>query len=72
MTMSRRQALTFAAAAALAACKRHQLTTATHGHAMDTHRLDHGFPVLAQRAAPGVFALGVMDLQTAATWYWNT
>jgi beta-lactamase class A len=72
MTMSRRQALTFAGAAALAACQRHQLSTPTHGQAMDTHRLDHGFPILAQRAAPGAFALGVMDLQTASTWYWNT
>jgi len=72
MLISRRQALTFAGAAALAACQRHQLTTPTHGGSMDTHRLDHGFPTLVQRAAPGVFALGVMDLQTAATWYWNT
>jgi len=69
---SRRQALTLAGAAALAACQRRQLTNATHGHAMDTHRLDHGFPTLAQRAEPGAFALGVMDLQTTATWYWNT
>jgi beta-lactamase class A len=70
--MSRRQALTFAGAAALGACGRHPLTSPTRGGAMDTHRLDHGFPILAQRAAPGVFALGVMDLQTTATWYWNT
>jgi len=72
MPMSRRQALTFAGAAGLAACQRHQLSTTTHGREMDTHRLDHDFPTLAQRAAPGAFAMGVMDLQTTATWYWNT
>ena len=72
MPMSRRQALTFAGAATLAACQRHQLSTTSRGGPMDTHRLDHGFPALVRRAAPGVFALGVMDLQTTATWYWNT
>jgi beta-lactamase class A len=72
MPINRRQALSLAGAAGLAACQRHQLSTASRGGPMDTHRLDHGFPILAQRAAPGVFALGVMDLQTTATWYWNT
>jgi beta-lactamase class A len=70
--MSRRQALTFAAAAGLAACRRHALSTETRGGPMDTHRLDHDFPALAERARPGVFAMGVMDLQTTSTWYWNT
>jgi beta-lactamase class A len=72
MPIDRRQALAFASAAALAACGRHKLTDAPNTKAMDTHRLDHDFPAIAQRAAPGAFAMGVMDLQTTATWYWNT
>ena len=39
---------------------------------MDTKRLDAGFPALADRARPGAFAMGVMNLATTATWYWNT
>jgi beta-lactamase class A len=72
MPNSRRQLLALTGAAALAACGPHRLTTATKDRAMDTHRLDHEFPPLAARAAPGVFSLGVMDLQGAAAWYWNT
>ena len=71
MTLSRRGALGLTASAVLAACQR-KLTTATKGGPMDTHRLDTGFPALAERARPGVFALGVMNLATTATWYWNT
>jgi beta-lactamase class A len=72
MPIDRRRALAFAGAAALAACSRHKLSNAPNAKAMDTHRLDHDFPALARRAAPGAFALGVMDLQTTAAWYWNT
>jgi len=63
--------MTLAASAALAACQR-KLTTPTKGGPMDTRRLDAEFPTLAQRARPAAFALGVMNLGTTATWYWNT
>lgn len=73
MPLSRRQTLALAAAAALAACRKRQLTTPTpHGAEMDTHVLDGGFPALARRASPGAFAMGVMDLATTKAWYWNT
>lgn len=72
MPIDRRRALAFAGAAALAACSRHKLSNAPNTKPMDTHRLDREFPALAQRAAPGAFALGVMDLQTTAAWFWNT
>jgi beta-lactamase class A len=71
VTLSRRGALGLTVSAVLAACQR-KLTTAATGGPMDTHRLDAGFPALAERARPGVFALGVMNLATTATWYWNT
>jgi len=71
VTFSRRRAFALAASAALAACQRKLTTTAKAGP-IDARRLDAGFPDLAQRALPGVFALGVMNLATTATWYWNT
>jgi beta-lactamase class A len=71
MSVSRRQAFALAASAALAACQRKLTTTVTVGP-MDIKRIDSGFPPLAQRARPGAFALGVMNLATTATWYWNT
>ncbi len=71
MTFSRRRALALAASAALAACQR-KLSTPVNTGPMNTKRLDAEFPALAQRARPGGFALGVMNLATTATWYWNT
>ena len=71
MTFSRRQTIAIAASAALAACQRKLSTTAKAGP-MDTKRLDAGFPALADRARPGAFAIGVMNLASTATWYWNT
>jgi len=71
MTFSRRGALALAASAALAACQP-KLTTPAKAGPMDTRKLDAEFPALAQRARPGAFALGVMNLATTATWYWNT
>jgi beta-lactamase class A len=72
MTTSRRQALTLAAAGALAACQRHRLIAAVKSRPMDTALLSRTFPALAARALPGVFVLGVMDLQTTTAWYWDT
>jgi beta-lactamase class A len=71
VTFSRRRAFALAASAALAACRRKLSTTAKAGP-MDTKRLDAEFPALAEHARPGAFALGVMNLATTATWYWNT
>jgi beta-lactamase class A len=71
MTFSRRRALALAASATLAACQR-KLSTPVNTGPMDTKRLDSEFPALAQRARPGAFAFGVMNLATTATWYWNT
>jgi len=71
MTFSRRRAFALAASAALAACQR-KLSTPANAGPMDTKRLDAEFPALALRARPGAFALGVMNLATTATWYWNT
>ncbi len=71
MSVSRRRAFALAASAGLAACQR-KLSTAAKAGPMDTRRLDAGFPALAERARPGVFAMGVMNLATTATWYWNT
>ena len=71
MTFSRRGALALAASAALAACQR-KLSTPANAGPMDTKKLDAEFPALAERARPGAFALGVMNLATTATWYWNT
>lgn len=68
---SRRKAVALAASAALAACQR-KLTTRAMAGPMDTRRLDATFPALAERARPGSFAMGVMNLATTATWYWNT
>jgi beta-lactamase class A len=72
MRFDRRQTLALAAAAAAAACHKHRLTTPAPSASMDTRLLDVGFPALAHKAAPGAFALGVMDLATTKTWYWNT
>lgn len=76
MPFNRRLAIALGGSSLLAAC---------HGKAplrmplagakprpMDASVLDHGFPALEARARPGAFALGVMNLQTAETWYWNT
>src|SRR5476649_82327 len=71
MTLSRRGALALSASAALAACRR-KLSTTPKAGPMDTKRLDAEFPALAQRARPGAFAMGVMNLASTATWYWNT
>src|ERR1700679_246536 len=71
MNLSRRRALALGAGAGLAACQR-KLTTQPNAGPMDTKKLDAEFPALAQRARPGAFALGVMNLATTATWYWNT
>jgi beta-lactamase class A len=71
MTLSRRAAFAIAGSAALAACQR-KLSTPPKAGPMDTRRLDAEFPALAQRAKPGAFAMGVMNLATTATWYWNT
>jgi beta-lactamase class A len=72
MRLNRRQTLALAAAATAAACHRRSLTTpAPHG-AMDTRLLDGSFPALALKARPGAFAMGVLDLATTKTWYWNT
>ena len=72
MRHTRRQTLALAAAATAAACHKRQLITpAPHGE-METRVLDTGFPALALKARPGAFAMGVMDLATTKTWYWNT
>src|ERR1700679_1680474 len=71
MNLSRRRALALGAGAGLAACQR-KLTTQPNAGPMDTKKLDAEFPALAERARPGAFALGVMNLATTATWYWNT
>ena len=72
MRLNRRQTLALAAATTAAACHKRQLTTPTPRGAMDTRVLDAGFPALALKARPGAFAMGVMDLATTKTWYWNT
>ena len=70
MSFSRRRTLSLAASAALAACQR-KLTTHANAGPMDIKRLDADFPALADRARPAAFAMGVMNLATTATWYWN-
>ena len=72
MRLTRRDTLVLAAAATTAACHKRQITTPTPGAAMDTRILDGAFPALARKASPGAFAMGVMDLATTKTWYWNT
>jgi beta-lactamase class A len=71
MSPDRRQfALALASAvsaASLAACHKSILGP---GH-FDPKVMDKGFPPLAGRARPGVFAAAIMDLRTQATWYWN-
>jgi beta-lactamase class A len=71
MTLNRRLALGLAGSAALAACHRRLETPARSGP-MDIKLLDREFPALAERAQPGALAMGVMNLQTTQTWYWNT
>jgi len=53
--------------AALAACARRS-GAGTGRRALDTHRLADGFTVLAARARPGGFNLGVLDLHDGAQW----
>jgi beta-lactamase class A len=73
MRLDRRAALAGAAGAIVAACQpRRRLFIGKPGRRLDTRRLDRGFPALADRARPATFALGVMDLEDTATWYWNT
>lgn len=72
MRLNRRQTLALAAAATAAACQKRQLTTPIPRGEMDTRLLDGSFPALALKARPGAFAMGVMDLATTKTWYWNT
>ena len=66
-SLSRRTALSAGAALALASCGR----GARKARPLDTSSLDRSFPALADRARPGAFAIGVMDLATTVTWYWN-
>ncbi len=70
MTFSRRAALTAVGAATLASCGRGALSS-HKGRPLDAKALSDGFPAIAARARPGAFAVGVMDLQTTTTWYWN-
>ncbi|HVN00228.1 MAG TPA: serine hydrolase [Caulobacteraceae bacterium] len=73
MPHTRRNALGIVAGATLAACSRPALKTPPRASAqIDVARLDREFPLLAQRAHPGAFAMGLMDLATTQTWYWNT
>jgi beta-lactamase class A len=72
MRHTRRQTLALAAAATAASCHRRPLTTPVPRGEMETRVLDAGFPALAHIARPGAFAMGVMDLATTKTWYWNT
>ncbi|MFI4936193.1 MAG: serine hydrolase [Caulobacterales bacterium] len=71
MLSTRRLALTGLTAAALASCGRGGRLVGGKGPPLDTKRLDNAFPALADRARPGAFAVGVTDLATAQTWYWN-
>src|SRR5579872_4969189 len=68
---NRRTALAVGAAAALAACGPKPLFPRRSSARLDVKRLDQGFPALADRARPGAFAMGVMNLETAEIWYWN-
>ena len=72
LTANRRAALVGGAAAALAACGPKPLFPRRSSAPLDVKRLDQGFPALADRARPGVFAAGVVNLDTGETWYWNT
>ncbi|HEY2710470.1 MAG TPA: serine hydrolase [Caulobacteraceae bacterium] len=72
MSLSRRRALGLAVSAGLVACRPPALKTEAKAGPIDTARLAREFPALAQRARPGAFALGVMNLSTTETWYWNT
>jgi beta-lactamase class A len=68
---TRRAALAAGAAAVLASCGPRPLFASRSSARLDVKRLDQGFPALADRARPGAFAMGVMNLETAETWYWN-
>ncbi len=70
MSLSRRAALAAGASIALASCGRRG-PVGRKSRPLDTGSLDRGFPALADRARPGAFAVGVMDLATSVTWYWN-
>jgi beta-lactamase class A len=73
MAIIRRRALSLSLAGGLAACARPQPKLLKGRSArFETAGLDKGFPALADRARPGVFALGAMSLETTKTWYWNT
>lgn len=75
MALNRRRALAAGGSSLLAACSRRALTrpaSPIKARPLDPHVLDQGFPALAARARPGALAIGVMDLQTNETWYWNT
>jgi beta-lactamase class A len=69
--LARRRVLGLAAAGALAACRRPAPPAPARPHPLDVARLSAEFPALAARARPGLFALGVVELATSTTWYWN-
>ncbi|MBV9994803.1 MAG: serine hydrolase [Caulobacteraceae bacterium] len=70
---NRRTALAAGAAVALAACgRRGGLTTPRAGRRLDIGSLGSAFPALAERARPGLFAIGVMSLDTTETWCSDT
>jgi beta-lactamase class A len=73
MAIIRRRALSLSLAVGLAGCARPRPKLLKGRSArFETPVLDRGFPSLAERARPGVFAVGAMSLETAKTWYWNT
>lgn len=74
MALTRRLALALGGSTLLASCGRRRSMPASPPtpRPMEARVLDRGFPALAARARPGAFALGVMNLQTTETWFWNT
>lgn len=69
MTLARRQFLTVIAAS-LASCTPRG-PNAPRAGALDTTRLDRGFPSLAARARPGDFNFGVLEARGERLWCWN-
>jgi beta-lactamase class A len=75
MVLDRRDAIALGVSALLAACSRRTAPgNPPHStmHRFDPVVLDQGFASLAKRALPGAFAMGVLDLKTNETWFWNT
>jgi len=60
-SFQRRQMLTFAAAAGLAACRPRATMTASHTPALDMERLNREVGAIAQRLAPGVLGVGLLN-----------